>query len=140
MMARTSHPIPQREAPGLLAGWNADLSIVLPLALAAWLYWRGARTIRRQSEGRGLAPWEISAFVIGWLAIRPIDVRRGAAAAPVAIGVASRKVQINKVQINSIQTNRAPNSQMRTLPFGISVFERPVLAGRPLPAGAPPQG
>jgi cytochrome c oxidase assembly factor CtaG/cytochrome c2 len=47
----------------LLTGWSWDPGIVIPLALAAWLYWRGA------SIERGFRRHEMLAFAAGWLTL-----------------------------------------------------------------------
>lgn len=50
----------------LWSSWTFDPWIVLPLAAAAWLYFRGlARLRRRAPAARGLPPWRTGAFAAG---------------------------------------------------------------------------
>lgn len=46
-----------------LQGWVFDPAITLPLAAAAWLYWRGA------SVEHGTQTWESSCYWTGWLTL-----------------------------------------------------------------------
>ncbi|MCL4403117.1 MAG: cytochrome c oxidase assembly protein [Acidobacteria bacterium] len=44
----------------LWAAWEWDPGVVIPLALSAWLYWRGA------SHRHGIRTWEAACFWAGW--------------------------------------------------------------------------
>jgi putative membrane protein len=51
--------------------WGRDPFIIAGLALTAWLYWRGARRVWRESSerGRSVRRSEAWAFCAGWLAL-----------------------------------------------------------------------
>jgi putative membrane protein len=50
--------------------WSFEPAVVIPLALTAWLYLRGVRTLWRSAgNGRGVQPWEVAAFAAGWLGL-----------------------------------------------------------------------
>ena len=54
----------------LLAAWSFEPGVMVPLALAGWLYLRGARAVWRSSApGRGVSPGEVGAFALGWLTL-----------------------------------------------------------------------
>ena len=53
-----------------VAGWTLDLSLTLPLLLAAAIYAAGvARLWRRAGAGHGAQPWQVAAFALGWLGL-----------------------------------------------------------------------
>lgn len=48
------------------SAWVLDPFVLVPLALAAWLYWRGVRSSwRRAGAGRGVKRWEALCFAGG---------------------------------------------------------------------------
>lgn len=48
------------------SAWVLDPFVLVPLALAAWLYWRGVRSSwRRAGPGRGVKRWEALCFAGG---------------------------------------------------------------------------
>src|SRR5919204_4951568 len=54
----------------LWTSWDCEPGIVLGLALTAWLYARGVRSLWQTSAaGRGIQPWEAISFGAGWLAL-----------------------------------------------------------------------
>src|SRR5919204_2068726 len=54
----------------LWTSWDWEPGIVLGLALTAWLYARGVRSLWQASAaGRGIQPWEAISFGAGWLAL-----------------------------------------------------------------------
>jgi len=53
-----------------LLSWEWDLTVITGLVLAAVLYWRGWRVLRRQTRGRaGLQPWRAWSFGAGLFSI-----------------------------------------------------------------------
>jgi putative membrane protein len=66
----TLHPGAPPAPHDLLAAWSFEPGIVLPLALAAWLYVRGTRALwRSAAPGRGVSAREVTAFGLGWLTL-----------------------------------------------------------------------
>lgn len=69
------------EPHDLWTAWSLEPGVIAGLMLSAWLYWRGARRMRRGgSPGRR---WEALAFAGGWLAlvvalVSPLDPMGGA--------------------------------------------------------------
>lgn len=54
----------------LWTAWTWDPSILLPLVLGAWLYWRGVRALwTRAGTGRGVRVWRAACFAGGLVAI-----------------------------------------------------------------------
>src|ERR1043165_4482971 len=51
--------------------WGHDPLVIAGLALTAWLYWRGARRLWRESSerGRAIRKREVWAFAGGWFAL-----------------------------------------------------------------------
>ena len=69
------------EPHDLWSAWSLEPFVMLDLLLSAWLYWRGARQMRK-SESRPHR-WEAWAFAGGWLAlvlalVSPLDALGGA--------------------------------------------------------------
>jgi cytochrome c oxidase assembly factor CtaG len=61
------HPTTWNE---LALAWTIEPVVVVPLALTAWLYVRGARRVWRESApGRGVRPAHAWAFAAGWLTL-----------------------------------------------------------------------
>jgi cytochrome c oxidase assembly factor CtaG len=58
-----AHPGELLQPHDLPAAWGFDPGIVIPLALAAWLYMQGA------SLARGFRSWEIACFWVGWIVL-----------------------------------------------------------------------
>jgi putative membrane protein len=50
-------------------GWSLEPGVVVPLALSAVLYARGAFELRRRGRGRSLRRWEVASFGAGWLVV-----------------------------------------------------------------------
>jgi putative membrane protein len=50
-------------------GWSLEPGVVVPLALSAVLYARGALELRRRGRGRSLRRWEVASFGAGWLVV-----------------------------------------------------------------------
>jgi putative membrane protein len=67
-------------SPSLLSAWTLDPLVLVPLFLAAWLYWEGVRgTWQRSGNGRGVARWQAASFAAGFAAlflalVWPLDV------------------------------------------------------------------
>jgi putative membrane protein len=58
------------EPHDLWTAWEWDPGVVIPLALSAWLYWRGSRPLWRAGRpGHGIRNWEAAAFWSGWLTL-----------------------------------------------------------------------
>jgi putative membrane protein len=63
----------------LWRAWSLEPGVVVPLALAAWLYARGVRALWRQAgTGHGVRRWQAGSFAAGWLVlaaalISPLD-------------------------------------------------------------------
>jgi putative membrane protein len=56
--------------PDLWSLWSWEPAVIFCLALSAWLYVRGVRSLWRASTvGHGLRRWEVTAFGVGWLAL-----------------------------------------------------------------------
>src|ERR1044072_343774 len=54
----------------LLTNWGLEPFVIASLALSAWLYFRGARRLWRESAvGLGIRKWEVLAYAAGWLAL-----------------------------------------------------------------------
>jgi putative membrane protein len=53
------------EPHDLWSAWAFEPGVVIPLALAALLYWRGSRPL----AARGIRRWEAASFWAGWLAL-----------------------------------------------------------------------
>lgn len=54
----------------LVRSWSLEPGIILSLALAAWLYFRGVQLLWRESgTGRGIRKWEAACFAGGWLSL-----------------------------------------------------------------------
>jgi len=54
----------------LWSSWTLSLPITLPLAVTLVVYAVGTRALWRQAGfGRGIRPWRVTAFVLGWLAL-----------------------------------------------------------------------
>jgi putative membrane protein len=52
----------------LWSAWSFEPSVVIGLALSAWLYLRGVRSLwRRAGLGHGIRRWEAAAFAGGWI-------------------------------------------------------------------------
>src|SRR3954447_15554252 len=49
------------------ADWSWEPAVVVPLALSAALYARGVSVLWRGNQRRGLRPWQVASFFIGWL-------------------------------------------------------------------------
>jgi cytochrome c oxidase assembly factor CtaG len=65
-----AHPGRPPEPHDLWGAWSAHPAVVLPLALAAWLYARGVRGVwARAGAGHGATHAEVWAFAAGWLAL-----------------------------------------------------------------------
>jgi putative membrane protein len=47
--------------------WSLEPGVVVPLALSAVLYGRGAIQLRRRGRGLALRRWEVASFAVGWL-------------------------------------------------------------------------
>jgi putative membrane protein len=54
-------------ADSLWMAWDWEPGIVVPLAIAAFLYARGLRLLWDEHVGRGIRVWEASCFAAGWL-------------------------------------------------------------------------
>src|SRR5438045_9130014 len=66
------HVAGPRDWHELWRSWSLEPGVVIPLALAAWLYGRGlARLWRVAGVGRGIRRWEASSFAAGWLGLAP---------------------------------------------------------------------
>jgi putative membrane protein len=64
------HPGAPAAPHDLLGAWSFEYGVVLPLALAGWLYIRGTRALwRSASPGRGVRTREVTAFGLGWLTL-----------------------------------------------------------------------
>ena len=64
------HPGAPPAPHDLLTAWSFEPGVVIPLALAGWLYARGARAVwRSAAPGRGVSASEVLAFALGWLAL-----------------------------------------------------------------------
>jgi putative membrane protein len=67
LLAREGEPLAPHD---LWTAWSFEPGIVIPLALAALLYWRGSRPLwSAESPGRGIRPWEALCFWAGWLSL-----------------------------------------------------------------------
>jgi putative membrane protein len=69
------------ETHDLWTAWNLEPIVIAGLILSAWLYWRGARQMRRNLSS--VHRWEALAFAGGWLAlvvalVSPLDPMSGA--------------------------------------------------------------
>ena len=54
----------------LVRTWAWEPGVILSLALSAWLYFRGVRSLWRESGvGRGVREWEVWAYAGGWLSL-----------------------------------------------------------------------
>jgi Predicted membrane protein len=54
----------------LWRAWSLDPGIILPLALAGWLYASGTRALWRQAgAGHGIRRWQAAAFAAGWITL-----------------------------------------------------------------------
>jgi putative membrane protein len=52
----------------LWSAWSFEPAVVIGLALSAWLYLRGVRSLwRTAGPGRGIRRWEAAAFAGGWI-------------------------------------------------------------------------
>jgi putative membrane protein len=60
--AHADEPLAPHDLP-TLQGWVFDPAITVPLAIAAWLYWRGA------SPTHGTQKWESRCYWTGWLTL-----------------------------------------------------------------------
>jgi putative membrane protein len=56
-------------APGLWNAWTLDPLVLVPLALAGWLYAKGVAGMWRHGTGRGVARWQAACFAIGFIAL-----------------------------------------------------------------------
>jgi putative membrane protein len=64
------HPGAPPAPHDLLGAWSFEPGVVLPLAVAGWLYVRGIRALwRSAAPGRGVRGREVTAFGLGWLAL-----------------------------------------------------------------------
>jgi cytochrome c oxidase assembly factor CtaG len=62
-----SPPVAPRD---LWRAWSFEPAVILALALSAWLYWHGVRSLRRSAgPGRGVRRGEIAAFITGWVTV-----------------------------------------------------------------------
>jgi putative membrane protein len=54
----------------LWSAWSLEPAIIICLALSAWLYLRGIRSLWRSAgPGHGIRRWEAAAFAIGWITL-----------------------------------------------------------------------
>ncbi len=54
----------------LLTTWGLEPVVLVTLALAGWLYWRGVRRLWKEaSAGQGIRRWEAWCYAGGWLAL-----------------------------------------------------------------------
>src|SRR5690349_21091740 len=54
----------------LLTTWGFEPVVIVSLALAGWLYWRGVRRLWKESAmGLGIRRWEAWCYAGGWLAL-----------------------------------------------------------------------
>jgi putative membrane protein len=54
----------------LWSGWSLEPAVILSLALGAWLYLRGVRSLWRSAgPGHGIRRWEVAAFAGGWITL-----------------------------------------------------------------------
>src|ERR1041384_2316800 len=54
----------------LLTTWGLEPVVMVSLALAGWLYWRGVRRLWKESAaGQGIRRWEAWCYAGGWLAL-----------------------------------------------------------------------
>jgi putative membrane protein len=61
---------PALSLPEVLGWWTWDPLVLGTLALSAFVYLRGLRTLwRRTGTGRGVQRWEAGAFALGWLTV-----------------------------------------------------------------------
>ena len=78
-IATHAHPGLPLEPHDLLTAWSWEPTVLLGLALGAWLYARGVRALWQQAgRGRGLSGWRVVAFVGGIVTlfvalVSPID-------------------------------------------------------------------
>ena len=55
-------------APGSIwLSWSWEPGILVPLAAAGFLYWRGLRLLWDEHVGRGIRVWEAACFAAGWV-------------------------------------------------------------------------
>ena len=69
--AHNSTGVARPQNAGELAhAWELDLSIIIPLLLSLWLYFKGVAQLWEQTHrGCGIRRFEILCFVGGWLAL-----------------------------------------------------------------------
>jgi cytochrome c oxidase assembly factor CtaG len=74
-----AHPGAAPEPHDAWGAWSWEPTVLVGIALAAWLYARGVRALwRRAGHGRGVAPWRAGCYAVGLLAlvaalVSPVD-------------------------------------------------------------------
>jgi putative membrane protein len=65
--ALARHPARPGDLGDLARSWTWEPAVVVPLALAAWLYFRGVNRLWRGADrARGVRDWEAAAYGAGW--------------------------------------------------------------------------